>query len=343
VIDPFIGSSSVRAKKAGLTGQMNNDLDANPKRRWLASHWRCPRCGGIVRVEAEAAWCENDACRYAKSAFPVLGRQPALVDFDASVLDESDLRSTGGQSDIAHTQGSGRQRIRRLLFGGNHVAKLNSARFLKLLKGSTTTPVLLVVGGGTKGVGADALYNDPAVMTVSFDIYASSNTQFVADAHAIPLSAESVDGVWIQAVLEHVLTPAAVVAEIRRVLKNGGFVYADTPFMQQVHMGPWDFTRYTESGHRWLFRDFTRIDSGVVIGPGTALVWSIRYAVAAVFRSRAAGTVVGAAFFWLRFLDYISAPRFALDAASAVFFMGTKAQQPISPKDAIAHYQGAGR
>jgi len=56
----------------------------------------------------------------------------------------------------------------------------------------------------------------------------------------------------VQAGLEHVRDLWQVVAEIHRVLKDDGLVYAETPFMQQVHEGPYDFTRFTESGHRYL-------------------------------------------------------------------------------------------
>jgi 2-polyprenyl-3-methyl-5-hydroxy-6-metoxy-1,4-benzoquinol methylase len=39
------------------------------------------------------------------------------------------------------------------------------------------------------------------------------------------------DAVVVQAVLEHVLQPDVVVAEIHRVLRPDGLVYAETPFM----------------------------------------------------------------------------------------------------------------
>ena len=61
---------------------------------------------------------------------------------------------------------------------------------------------------------------------------------------------KEIDLVIIQAVLEHVMYPNKVVSEIYRVLKNDGLIYSETPFMQQVHEGPYDFSRFTESGHR---------------------------------------------------------------------------------------------
>src|SRR5205823_1246671 len=109
-------------------------------------------------------------------------------------------------------------------------------------------PTILVVGGGTVGSGTDALYRDPAVRLIAFDVYGSPMTQLIADGHQIPLRDESVDAVLVQAVLEHVLDPAKVVAEIHRVLRPNGIVYAETPFLQQVHEAAYDFTRFTESG-----------------------------------------------------------------------------------------------
>jgi len=171
-----------------------------------------------------------------------------------------------------------------------------------------------------------------------FDIYASTHTDFVADAHRMPFADESFDAVWIQAVLEHVMEPHQVVSEVARVLRVGGVVYAETPFMQQVHEGAYDFTRFTESGHRWLFRDFECIDSGVVWGPGTAFWWSLRYALRALFRSHVLAEVLALPFFWLRFLDSISSGVHASDAASGVYFFGKKGGRRIGPKDLVAFY-----
>src|SRR6202012_1790690 len=121
-----------------------------------------------------------------------------------------------------------------------------------------------------------------------------------AAGHRLLLADQSVDGVWIQAVLEHVLDPQQVVAEIHRVLRPSGLVYAETPFMQQVHEGPYDFTRFTQSGHRWLFRHFEQIDAGAVTGAGTAAIWSLRYLIRALEWER---TGLALPFFWLRLLD----------------------------------------
>ena len=176
---------------------------------------------------------------------------------------------------------------------------------------------------------------------IGFDIYGSPITQFIADAHQIPLRNESVDAVVVQAVLEHVLDPWQVAREIHRVLKPNGLVYSEVPFMQQGHEGAYDFTRFTESGHRYVFRHFTRINSGVVAGPGTQLIWSIDHLGRSLFRSRSVGRLLRLLFLWLRFFDRICSPKFAVDDASAVFFLGRKSAHELTPKEIVAHYQGA--
>ena len=116
---------------------------------------------------------------------------------------------------------------------------------------------------------------------------------------------------------------------------------AETPFLQQVHEGAYDFTRFTESGHRWLFRTFDAIDSGVVLGPGSQLLWSIEHVVRGTFRSVTAGVLVKMLLFWLRYFDALIPERYASDAASAVYFLGRKSETAIQPRDMIAYYKGA--
>jgi SAM-dependent methyltransferase len=161
----------------------------------------------------------------------------------------------------------------------------------------------------------------------------------VADGHQLPFADATFDGVWIQAVLEHMLEPSVAVAEIYRVMKPQGLVYAEAPFMQQVHEGAYDFTRYTLSGHRWLFRHFEILESGTTSGAGSAFRWSVQYLVRSLTGSNKIVTAVSMLLFWTRFLDGIGRHRSNADAAGSVYFLGSKAAEPLRPQDMIAFYE----
>ncbi len=265
-----------------------------------------------------------------------------LIDFDSSIVRLDRSRATRPhRRELApgRLKASARATVRRWVTPTNLVAASNIERLLSLLPGED--PLVLVIGGGTEGNGVGALYTQDRARVLAFDIYASELTQFIADAHRVPLTDGCVDAVVIQAVLEHVLDPSRVVAEIHRVIKRQGLVYAETPFLQQVHAGPYDFTRYTSGGHRYLFRHFEEIGAGVVAGPATALVWSIEHMVRGLLRSPTAGRIVRLALQWIRRLDRFIPEPYAMDSASAHYFLGRPSDHAMSAAEIIAYYRGA--
>ncbi len=270
----------------------------------------------------------------------IRGGVPAAIDFNRSVLRPSDISEK--------RQSEPKQPSRLRSFVAWHVmpynerAAANAERLLAELRKGRKPAWVLVVGGGSRGAGTEALYEADDVRLVAFDLYASPDVQLIADAHQMPFAEGSFDGVWIQAVLEHVLEPQVVVAEIERVLRKDGLVYAETPFLQGVHEAAYDFTRFTDSGHRWLFRNFEALDSGVVQGPFTVLLWSINYAARGLFRSFRAGLVAKLLFFWLKYFDRLVPERFAVDGASGLYFLGRKSGAPLSPAEVVQYYRGSG-
>jgi SAM-dependent methyltransferase len=280
----------------------------------------------------------------------VVGGAPALIDFHRSIVTQDALR-TDGQPEAAATGSRAtdvRQRaldaynrIYRAVYPSNHQAESNVRRMLELLRAIGRTPVALVIGGATMGSGLTELYQAAGIDILGLDVYSSRFVNLLADAHRIPLADGSVDAVIVQAVLEHVLSPQEVVDEIHRVLRPDGLVYADTPFLMPVHAGPLDFTRFTERGHRYLFRAFTRIDSGTVAGAGSQLWWAIDFFVRALFRSPAAGAIARLAFAWLPRCDAYLDSRHSLDAANAVYFLGRRADSTLDGAELITGYRGA--
>lgn len=289
----------------------------------------CPRCRSPLARDGDGLRCTSVDCALSSTAFTERDRRPVLVDADASIVVDGYARP-----EIERVP----RRLRALWKPPNHVAARELDRLVELAGGA---PTVLVVGGASVGNGVDRLYGDSLVRTIAFDLQASPVVQFVADAHDIPLVDGSVDAVVVQAVLEHVLRPERVVAEIHRVLRVDGFVYAETPFLQQVHGGAHDFTRYTASGHRWLFRAFEQIEAGVVAGPGTQLLWSVDHLVRGLTRSELAGKAARGALFFLRSLDRFIPDDYGLDGASCLFFLGRRTDRELSPAELVASYPGA--
>jgi SAM-dependent methyltransferase len=222
----------------------------------------------------------------------------------------------------------------------------NYARFGDSLLEIASAPIVLIVGGSILGNGMDALAADSRFEFVATDVSFGPHTSLISDAHGIPFEDETFDGVIVQAVLEHLVDPQRCVQEIHRVLKDGGVVYAETPFMQQVHMGRYDFTRFTHSGHRRLFRHFAEIASGPVGGPGMALAWSYQYFLLSFTVSRFLRGLIRAfarmTSFYLKYIDYYLIQKTgAIDSASGFYFMGKKDGSTLSDHSLIRYYKGA--
>jgi len=300
----------------------------------------CPRCHAQLMQNGDTLTCSSAHCSLASGGFAKCGGKPVLIDFERSIVDRRRFFANGGGNDIERDAIS-RPRAYRLfkgLTGANRYAARNAELFLALLKVRRPRPIVLIVGGGTRGLGAERLWTDPQINLISFDIYDSPNVHVLADAHNIPLPDGSVDGVWIQAVLEHVLEPAEVVSEVHRVLGPEGLVYAETAFMQQVHEFQHDFFRVSHSAHRWLFRAFDELKSGSVGGAGTALNWSIKYLVWCLTGSRTASRVSSLCFAWLRLLDHLGSRRRQLDSASGLYFLGRRSETTLAPRDMVTYY-----
>ena len=145
---------------------------------------------------------------------------------------------------------------------------------------------------------------------VNLDIYAHHNTDVAGDAHYLPFLNESMDGVWLCAVLEHLQKPFDVAAQVFRVLKPGGFVLVTVPFIQPRHGSPHDYFRYTIDGLRSVFKDFQE-DEGGVTGKGPVGTWAEMTMALAGSLSRNVALSYGLRFFtgWLlyplTFLDKI--------------------------------------
>lgn len=84
------------------------------------------------------------------------------------------------------------------------------------------------------------------VTTVDLD--ASISPTHVSDVASTGFSNDAFDLVLCTQVLEHVVNPGAVIKEISRVLRPGGFLIASVPHVWFYHPHPSDFWRFTPEG-----------------------------------------------------------------------------------------------
>lgn len=167
---------------------------------------------------------------------------------------------------------------------------------------------------------------------VCVDIEAQPGVDLVADAHDLHVIQDnSVDFVTSVSVLEHVKYPQRVVKEIYRILKPGGLVYINIPFVFPFHADPSDFYRFSYRGIAILCEDFERIDSGFNRGPASTMHHLFVHFFAMLF-SFNSKTIYGLnidifkwLFFWIKYLDiFLAKYKMAYVIHSGSYFLGKK-------------------
>lgn len=112
------------------------------------------------------------------------------------------------------------------------------------------------------------------------EVYPSITADVVMEpACRDPLRSASFDGISCLAVLEHVEEPWTVAQEIHRLLKPGGLVFIDWPFLQPVHGYPSHFYNATREGLQKMFSEgFELIECDTFPNqtPDHALSWFVR-------------------------------------------------------------------
>ncbi len=105
----------------------------------------------------------------------------------------------------------------------------------------------------------------------------SSAPDVIADLNApLPVLDNSADVVVSISVLEHLHNPALMLQEAFRILKPGGHLLLQVPFMWQVHEAPHDYFRFTRYGLMHLLGGvgFSNVD----ISPTTGFwgMWTVK-------------------------------------------------------------------
>ena len=309
----------------------------------MSTNYICPSCKNEFIIKKSKFFCDNNNCNQFGYVDYLANKKPILIDYDNSLFSKSSLIKSNASSPLKRSVLSGHllKIVKKLLNGSNIKTKENFIEISKKLN-KLHNPKILIIGGGAVGVGVEIFYEKFYNNIISFDVYNSEFVDFIADASSIPYNDNSFDFILIQAVLEHVYDPNLVVKEIHRTLKNKGLVYAETPFLQHVHEGAYDYTRFTVLGHRILFKNFKKISSGYIGGIGQSMLWSVEYFFRSIFRSKTIGKIFKLLFFWLRFFEYIVPYSFNVDGACGSFFYGQKNKKnKISLKKFLNEYNGS--
>ena len=300
----------------------------------------CPYCGKSLNYRQDHIVCKNDLCN---KSFPIVGEIPVIINQDKSAFENSDFeikKKTYFKFDAEGLKVF--EALKKFLPNISHnlAAKKNFSKLENLLMQKTVIPKILIIGAGISGQGIDAILSNKNFIVIESDIAFGPRTSIIADGHCLPFIDGVFDAVICQAVLEHVVDPMLCIAEMYRVLGPDGLIYSETPFMQQVHGGRYDFTRFTYRGHRGVFGNFEEIDSGMTAGPAMAFAWSWVY----LLQSFAFGELsklflklIGTlTVFPLKYLDYllIKLPN-SRDAASGFYFLGKKSSKKLSIKEII--------
>ncbi len=301
----------------------------------------CPRDRAALSVSAHELTCPKCG-----AAYPVVRGVPVLINDDESVFSISDYATSDSYEGASYgTVSDGTGSLRRayrsfavwICNTGVRVASLDAREAVKRIADEYPQGRLLVIGCG------EASFDCPRI--VYSDVAFGAHTDCICDAHSLPFPDGYFDGVLAVAVMEHVADPQRCADEIRRVLSERGYVYAVTPFLQPVHMGAHDFTRYTYLGHRRLFRWFDDVESGCALGPAASMAFVLQHIFLCISDSKAYRRVAKLVCIILsaivRQFDWvIGRKNGAYDAAGGFFFFGRKRPDPISDRDIIKLYRG---
>lgn len=146
-----------------------------------------------------------------------------------------------------------RERLQPRLYDYSYVmtlaAKNTLERLLKLIPNSAPPLKVLDLGCGYKPF-KSFFPNDNYV---GVDMSLNSFADVIADNHNLPFKNNIFDVVIITEVLEHCDNEYQVIDELRRVAKNGAYIYLTMPFLFPLHGVPHDFNRFTSYKLKQLF------------------------------------------------------------------------------------------
>ncbi len=287
----------------------------------------CPRCRSELDWTGPEARCPACGAEYGAAA-----GVPVLLPPDSAAPSLDPRWDPGARGLVPRSLAPGVLRHRRYLRPpltyktGRSLAQVDG-----FVKSYAENALVLNVGAGETSYGANVL---------NLEIEPGPLADVVGVAERLPFRDACADGLILMAVLEHVADEQATLAEAARVLRPGGRLLVDVPFLQGYHASPADYRRYTEQGLRAeLERHGFEVEgSGVAVGPGSAAAWTISEYLALLLSGRSARLyrLARLATAWLalplKYTDaWLERHPMAYVIPSAVWAIGRKPQEDAAP------------
>ena len=309
----------------------------------IAAILACPRCKSSPTV-GETVFCSQCGCNY-----PIKENIPIMhIKNDRGEIEGEILRAKLTSNLTSFSEAISKEKEKRFLLSSQYenpdeTAILPSFIYRIGQKLYPPAPVLNQVitkkreplinkfkDGLILNVGSGGGFIQERV--ISFDLDLLPGVNVVGNGENLPFLDETFDLIINQAVLEHVKRPERIVNEIYRVLKKGGYVYVENPFLQEFHGVPLDFQRFTLMGLENILSHFEKIESGVCAGPSAAFGRIFREYIASfsdnLYVHQVLKILAGWFIFPIRYLDlYLSKKKYAHVIAMGLYYIGKKAEK----------------
>lgn len=92
----------------------------------------------------------------------------------------------------------------------------------------------------------------------------------------LPINNAVADTIVSLSVIEHLCEPQTMLDEAYRILRSGGYIFLQVPFMWHVHESPYDFFRYTRYGLEYLFKKSGFVDIKIEATTGFWAMWILK-------------------------------------------------------------------
>lgn len=191
----------------------------------LYSILACPICKSDVELTGDRLRCTSCG-----KVYPLINNVPVMLpDWESTnIQHEGELLVRKGYDDWIHRT---------------------------IMQSFTDNQVVLDAGCGNMAL------DDPCI--IRMDVQLTPYVDVVGDLHNLPFKPNSIDFVCALAVVEHLRQPFVAAEEIWRVLKPGGYVYAECNFIFAYHGYPHHYFNASIHGMQQVFSRFKELRLGV--------------------------------------------------------------------------------